>query len=205
MVRHEALMWELSLPGVQWIMRAIHVRCSNKKCWHFFSNTADVHDCGIMFNPLSHPLSHPPSLQVIVGIHDDDSYFRLKNKVPIDNTEKRMANVKKYVDQVRWGQCITVHVRNISVQVGVTSPIASASQLLLPYPVASGSAFSLPVQLLVSASALAPRSLCSCCSPLAAPAVLEGTFHALHPWTFLSEVTRFGGCHKVQRECVATY
>jgi len=38
--------------------------------------------------------------EVIVGIHDDDSYFKLKNKVPIDNIEKRMANVKKHVDQV---------------------------------------------------------------------------------------------------------
>ena len=39
--------------------------------------------------------------QVIVGVHSDESYFKLKNKHAIDNTEKRMSNVKKYADQVR--------------------------------------------------------------------------------------------------------
>lgn len=38
--------------------------------------------------------------QVIVGVHSDESIIKLKNRVPIDNTEKRMANVKKYADQV---------------------------------------------------------------------------------------------------------
>ncbi|KAL4235229.1 hypothetical protein ACF0H5_006867 [Mactra antiquata] len=38
--------------------------------------------------------------QVIVGVHDSRSIFRLKKKVPIDGTSKRMANVKKYADVV---------------------------------------------------------------------------------------------------------
>ena len=37
---------------------------------------------------------------MIVGIHDDESYFKLKKKKPIDNIEKRMANVKRFADQV---------------------------------------------------------------------------------------------------------
>ena len=39
-------------------------------------------------------------MQVIVGVHNDESYFKLKKKKPIDNTERRMENVKKYADQV---------------------------------------------------------------------------------------------------------
>ena len=38
--------------------------------------------------------------QVIVGVHSDESYIKLKNKQTIDNIEKRMSNVKKYADQV---------------------------------------------------------------------------------------------------------
>ncbi|XP_052818302.1 uncharacterized protein LOC128244327 [Mya arenaria] len=38
--------------------------------------------------------------QVIVGIHDSRSIFKLKKKVPIDSTTKRMANVKKYASMV---------------------------------------------------------------------------------------------------------
>jgi len=38
--------------------------------------------------------------QVIVGIHNDDSYYKLKKKYPIDTVEKRMNNVKDYADQV---------------------------------------------------------------------------------------------------------
>ena len=38
--------------------------------------------------------------QVIVGVHSDESYVKLKHKHTIDNTEKRMSNVKKYADQV---------------------------------------------------------------------------------------------------------
>ena len=37
---------------------------------------------------------------IVVGIHDDESYFKLKNKQPIDNLAKRMAAVKPYVDQI---------------------------------------------------------------------------------------------------------
>ena len=37
---------------------------------------------------------------IIVGIHDDASYLALKNKMPIDDLERRMANVKPYVDQI---------------------------------------------------------------------------------------------------------
>jgi cytidyltransferase-like protein len=37
---------------------------------------------------------------VVAGIHDDGSYFQLKNKDTIDNIETRMANVKPYVDQI---------------------------------------------------------------------------------------------------------
>mmetsp|Transcript_23206 Transcript_23206/g.48176 ORF Transcript_23206/g.48176 Transcript_23206/m.48176 type:complete len:450 (+) Transcript_23206:88-1437(+) len=35
---------------------------------------------------------------IVCGIHDDESYFKLKKKYPIDNLEKRMENVKPYVD-----------------------------------------------------------------------------------------------------------
>ncbi len=37
---------------------------------------------------------------MIVGVHSDESYIKLKHKHTIDNTEKRMNNVKKYADQV---------------------------------------------------------------------------------------------------------
>lgn len=37
---------------------------------------------------------------VVAGIHDDESYFQLKNKYTIDNLETRMANVKPFVDQL---------------------------------------------------------------------------------------------------------
>ena len=40
--------------------------------------------------------------QVIVGVHDSRSILKLKSKVPIDSTETRMANVKKYADVVGW-------------------------------------------------------------------------------------------------------
>ena len=36
----------------------------------------------------------------MAGIHDDGSYFKLKNKNTIDNLETRMANVKPFVDQI---------------------------------------------------------------------------------------------------------
>ncbi|VEU36021.1 unnamed protein product [Pseudo-nitzschia multistriata] len=37
---------------------------------------------------------------LIVGIHDDESYFKLKNKYTIDNLETRMNNVKPFADQI---------------------------------------------------------------------------------------------------------
>lgn len=37
---------------------------------------------------------------VVAGIHDDESYFKLKNKYTIDNLETRMNNVKPFVDQL---------------------------------------------------------------------------------------------------------
>jgi len=37
---------------------------------------------------------------IIVGIHDDESYFKLKNKYPIDTLEIRIKNIKEYVDQI---------------------------------------------------------------------------------------------------------
>lgn len=37
---------------------------------------------------------------VVVGIHDDDSYERLKSKRPIDSLATRMANVKPFADMV---------------------------------------------------------------------------------------------------------
>jgi len=37
---------------------------------------------------------------VVAGIHDDESYFKLKNKYPIDDLETRMHNVKPFVDQL---------------------------------------------------------------------------------------------------------
>ena len=44
----------------------------------------------------------PLPSQVIVGVHTDESIVKLKNRVPIDNTEKRMGNLKKYADQVSY-------------------------------------------------------------------------------------------------------
>lgn len=38
--------------------------------------------------------------EVIVGVHDSRSIQKLKNRVPIDGTEVRMLNVKRYADQV---------------------------------------------------------------------------------------------------------
>jgi cytidyltransferase-like protein len=37
---------------------------------------------------------------VVAGIHDDESYFKLKNKYTIDNLETRINNLKPFVDQV---------------------------------------------------------------------------------------------------------
>lgn len=37
---------------------------------------------------------------IVAGIHDDESYFKLKNKYTIDNLETRMKNVKEFVDQI---------------------------------------------------------------------------------------------------------
>jgi cytidyltransferase-like protein len=37
---------------------------------------------------------------IVAGIHDDESYFKLKNKCTIDNLETRMQNVKPFVDQL---------------------------------------------------------------------------------------------------------
>mmetsp|Transcript_29040 Transcript_29040/g.62235 ORF Transcript_29040/g.62235 Transcript_29040/m.62235 type:complete len:415 (+) Transcript_29040:1015-2259(+) len=37
---------------------------------------------------------------LVVGIHDDESYFKLKNKYTIDNLETRMENVKPFADQI---------------------------------------------------------------------------------------------------------
>jgi len=37
---------------------------------------------------------------LIVGIHDDESYFKLKNKYTIDNLEARITNVKPFADQI---------------------------------------------------------------------------------------------------------
>jgi len=37
---------------------------------------------------------------IVAGIHDDESYFKLKKKYTIDNLETRMKNVKPFVDQI---------------------------------------------------------------------------------------------------------
>jgi len=37
---------------------------------------------------------------IVAGIHDDESYFKLKNKYTIDNLETRMKNVRPFVDQL---------------------------------------------------------------------------------------------------------
>lgn len=37
---------------------------------------------------------------IVAGIHDDESYFQLKNKYTIDNLETRIKNVKPFVDQI---------------------------------------------------------------------------------------------------------
>lgn len=37
---------------------------------------------------------------IVAGLHDDESYFKLKNKYTIDNLETRMKNVKPFVDQL---------------------------------------------------------------------------------------------------------
>jgi len=38
--------------------------------------------------------------QIVVGVHSDESIFKLKNKWPVDPLAKRMQNVKKYADIV---------------------------------------------------------------------------------------------------------
>jgi cytidyltransferase-like protein len=38
--------------------------------------------------------------EVIVGVHDSRSIHKLKSRVPVDGTETRMLNVKRYADQV---------------------------------------------------------------------------------------------------------
>lgn len=38
--------------------------------------------------------------QIIVGVHSDESIFKLKNKWPIEPLAKRMQNIKKYADIV---------------------------------------------------------------------------------------------------------
>lgn len=38
--------------------------------------------------------------KVIIGVHDSRSIYKLKNRVPVDSTEKRMLNVKGEADQV---------------------------------------------------------------------------------------------------------
>lgn len=53
----------------------------------FLKDSCYIHECFFI-------------MQVIVGVHNDESYFKLKKKKPIDNTERRMENVKKYADQV---------------------------------------------------------------------------------------------------------
>jgi cytidyltransferase-like protein len=37
---------------------------------------------------------------IVAGIHDDASYFKLKNKNTIDNLEVRIENIKPFVDQI---------------------------------------------------------------------------------------------------------
>ena len=38
--------------------------------------------------------------KVIIGVHDSRSIYKLKNRVPVDSTEKRMLNVKEHADEV---------------------------------------------------------------------------------------------------------
>jgi cytidyltransferase-like protein len=38
--------------------------------------------------------------RIVIGVHDDESIFLLKNRYPIDNTVKRIRNVKRYADVV---------------------------------------------------------------------------------------------------------
>eukprot|EP01135_Chromosphaera_perkinsii_P010005 Nk52_evm40s1992 gene=Nk52_evmTU40s1992 len=38
--------------------------------------------------------------KIVVGVHDSDSITKLKNRVPIDSTEKRVANVQNFADYV---------------------------------------------------------------------------------------------------------
>ena len=38
--------------------------------------------------------------KIIVGVHDSRSIYKLKNRVPVDSTEKRMLNVKTVADEV---------------------------------------------------------------------------------------------------------
>ena len=40
--------------------------------------------------------------KVIVGVHDSRSIYKLKNRVPVDSTEKRMLNVKTVADEVSF-------------------------------------------------------------------------------------------------------
>ncbi len=53
---------------------------------------------------------------MIVGIHNDESYYKLKKKDPIDTVEKRMANVKNFADQVIPSivECVLTNVDALS-------------------------------------------------------------------------------------------
>lgn len=59
---------------------------------------------------------------MIVGVHSDESYVNLKHKHTIDNTEKRMSNVKKYADQVSLAVCLYIAILLVSVNKAVTVP-----------------------------------------------------------------------------------
>ena len=73
----------------------------------------------LLLSPPPSPLLPPPIFlsKIIVGVHNDESYFALKNKVPIDNTEKRMSNVKKYAHQVYCTEvCTMIKERGLSIR-----------------------------------------------------------------------------------------
>lgn len=38
--------------------------------------------------------------KLVIGVHDDESIFLLKNRYPIENTVRRVRNVKRFADQV---------------------------------------------------------------------------------------------------------
>jgi len=49
--------------------------------------------------------------KVVVGVHDSRSIYKLKNRVPVDSTEKRMLNVKTVADEVNFKEKLIISLK----------------------------------------------------------------------------------------------